>query len=129
MACLSLCGSGPVGGVCWDWKGGLTVFVTGGVVSVSRLWCIEGPVFVGVIRVVPLGRVVCLERKRGGRPAASLGVVGLCVRIAVLYMLWFGRFVFGGTMCPCVLSCAVLWGGPVVVGVSIVGEGFVALPR
>ena len=123
MACLSLCGSGPVGGVCLGRKGGLTVFVTGCVVSVSRLWCIEGPVVVGVIGAVLLGRVVCLE---GGRPATSLGVVGLCV---VLYMLWLGRFGFGGTICPCVLSCAVLWGGPVVVGVSIVGEGFVALPR
>ena len=126
MACLSLCGSGFVGGVRLGRKGGLTVFVTGCVVSVSRLWCIEGPVVVSVISVVLLGRVVCLE---GGRPAASLGVVGLCVRIAVLYMLWLVRFGFGGRMCPCVLSCAVLWGGPVVVGVSIVVEGFVALPR
>ena len=74
MAGLSLCGSGPMGGVCWGRKGGLTVFVTGCVVSVSRLWCKEGPVFVGV----------CLERKRGGRPAASLGVVGLCVGVRVV---------------------------------------------
>ena len=63
------------------------MFVTGVVVSVSRLWCIEGPVVVGVISVVLLGMVVCLEC---GRPAASLGVVGLCVGIAVLCMLWLG---------------------------------------
>ena len=126
MACLSLCGSGPVGGVCLGLKGGLTVLVTGGVVSVSRLWCREGPVVVSVISVVPLGRVVCLERRR---PAAILGVVGLCVGVAVLFMLWLGGFSFGDTMCSCVLSCAVLWGGPVVVGVSTVGEGFVALSR
>ena len=78
-----------------------------------------GPVVVAVL----LGRVVCLE---GERPATSLGVVGLCV---VLYMLWLGRFGFGGRMCPCVLSCAVLWGAPVVFGVFTVGEGFVALFR